>query len=144
MSSCSASLLRLRVAELGDVGPEALVAQPEAKHVRHASTGDRRSGQPVDAIRVLVGRACDAFFDLDLDVPALVVGAAADPLCLPVRVLDLSTESGRLVVSNIGSSGLDGVSIDLDEAGQPVAAGVYFYRRQAGSFSATRRMVLVR
>jgi len=31
-----------------------------------------------------------------------------------------------------------------DELGRPVAAGVYFYRLQAGAFAATRKLLVVR
>ena len=32
----------------------------------------------------------------------------------------------------------------LDEAGQPVSSGIYFYRLTAGEFSQTKRMVMMK
>jgi len=74
-------------------------------------------------------------------VAGLVAGAAVAGPGLNVFGLDhnplgnaqLSSDGGRLTVSNIGSSGKDGVSIDLGESQGLVALPVFFalYRKRA-------------
>ena len=63
-----------------------------------------------------------------------------------LRVFDLA---GRLVKSLIGGEGYTSGCHEVvwngrDEAGRRVAFGTYFYRLEAGSFSETKRMVLVK
>jgi len=62
---------------------------------------------------------------------------------LSVRIWDAAT-GGQLVYDS--GSDFDGVEIvgGSDDSGGTVASGVYFFRLDAPSFTATRRMVLIK
>jgi hypothetical protein len=57
-----------------------------------------------------------------------------------VRTLDLGQRQAGAYLGRNRAAYWDG----RDNLGQPVAAGIYFYRLEAGDFTATRRMVLVK
>jgi hypothetical protein len=62
-----------------------------------------------------------------------------------VRVLDVSGRSVRTLVSGPLGVGVHDLTWDLaDEAGRPVAAGLYFIRADAGPIHATHRLIVVR
>ena len=50
----------------------------------------------------------------------------------------------RLLASELGPGGHAGVWDGTDDAGQPVGAGVYWYRLTAGPHSAVRKLLLLR
>jgi len=69
-----------------------------------------------------------------------------EPVAVDLRVYDIS---GRLVIVLVGDTettpGRHEITWNgLDRYGQMVAAGVYFYRLEAGSFGETKRMTLVK
>jgi hypothetical protein len=60
-------------------------------------------------------------------------------------VFDIAGRQVRVLVREVMAPGPHKVEWDgRDEAGFPVAAGVYFYRLEAGSFTETKRMVMVK
>jgi len=68
-----------------------------------------------------------------------VVGPAA------VRVYDVSGRLVRTLVDGVQSAGAHETRWDgRDERGQIVSSGVYFYRLEAGTFTQTRKMVLLK
>jgi hypothetical protein len=70
-------------------------------------------------------------------------------LTVPCRVdLQVYSASGRRIVSLVEDQLPHGrhevVWNGRNDAGRPVASGIYFYRLKAGGFSETRRMLLVK
>ena len=57
-----------------------------------------------------------------------------------IKTLRLSKRSAGVYVSKDRAAYWDG----KDDAGEQVASGVYFYTLQAGNFSASRKMVIMR
>jgi flagellar hook assembly protein FlgD len=83
-------------------------------------------------------------YGLTLDLGPFLGGRSQQEVSL--RVFDLS---GRLVKDLIvGESRTPGrhevVRNGRDDAGRQVASGAYFYRRVAGDFAETKRMVLIK
>lgn len=69
------------------------------------------------------------------------------PHAAPVRlsVFDMAGRHVRTLVIGGVSAGIQEVMWDgKDDAGQPVASGIYLYRLQAGQFSQVRKMLLLR
>ena len=62
-----------------------------------------------------------------------------------ITVYDLLGNVVRNLVSEYQSSGLKSVQWDAtNEQGQSVAAGVYLYRIESGSFTNTKKMILLK
>lgn len=62
-----------------------------------------------------------------------------------LKVYDIRGALVRTLVNEIGSPGVHSVVWDSsDETGSMVSSGVYIYRLQAGKFSKTNKMLLVR
>jgi hypothetical protein len=62
-----------------------------------------------------------------------------------LRVFDVEGREVRALVATTQAAGRYGVAWDgRDEQGVAVASGVYFYRLDAGDFSATEKMLLTR
>ena len=57
-----------------------------------------------------------------------------------IRTLDIGKRQSGIYVSPERAVYWDG----MDDAGEPVASGVYFYQLSAGDFSKTRRMLLLK
>ncbi|MFT5315955.1 MAG: hypothetical protein ACI9UK_001793, partial [Candidatus Krumholzibacteriia bacterium] len=70
----------------------------------------------------------------------------ADPATVSLSIYDVAGKRVRtlLAADSKGAGRHDVQWQGRDEAGQVVAAGVYFYRLEAGKYSATRRMTLVK
>jgi hypothetical protein len=76
-------------------------------------------------------------------IPSYPASDIRHPLSL--AIYDASGRSVRILTSH--QSGVTSHSFvwdGRDDAGQPVGSGVYFYRLEAGSFSATQKLVVVR
>jgi outer membrane protein assembly factor BamB len=68
-----------------------------------------------------------------------------EPSVLTLRVYDVSGKLVRTLISGRRDSGEhDEVWNGTDDSGRNVSSGVYFYRLKAGSFTQTRKMVLLR
>jgi FlgD Ig-like domain len=62
-----------------------------------------------------------------------------------LTVYDVAGRLVRTLAEGVPGAGEKSVTWNgLDDAGRPVASGVYFYRMQAGSFVQTRKMVLLK
>jgi subtilase family protein/flagellar hook capping protein FlgD len=90
-------------------------------------------------------------FSLALTGPNPAPGSAGYSFALPATsAVELSLYDlrgrrvRRLVDSELGPGSHPGVWDGRDDAGQPVGAGVYWYRLTAGSQAAVRRLVLLR
>ena len=69
----------------------------------------------------------------------------AGPTPVTVRLYDLSGRLIRVLDDGLRAPGTHFAGWDgRDETGQPVGGGLYFYRIQAGSFVASRRLALIR
>ena len=69
------------------------------------------------------------------------------PQSMPVRLMvyDVAGRAVRTLLSGMQTAGEGAVSWDgRDEAGSPVANGVYLYRLEARETSVTRKMIVVR
>jgi hypothetical protein len=70
------------------------------------------------------------------------LGAAAD---VRLRVFDAAGRRVRTLVDAREGAGPHAVVFDgRDDAGRPMASGVYFYRLEAGAYAQTRKMVLLK
>jgi len=75
----------------------------------------------------------------------MIVFSLARPVEVHLAVYDVSGRLVRVLVNESRSAGNHRVEWDgRDGRGSSVASGVYFYRLQAGEFSATRKMVMLR
>jgi flagellar hook assembly protein FlgD len=62
-----------------------------------------------------------------------------------LSVFDVAGRRVRAVLERVLPAGLHEIEWDgRDDAGRPVASGVYFYRMQSGPQTETRRMVLLK
>jgi PKD repeat protein len=110
----------------------------------------------VDAVRVLglsaVGDVVPSRYTLEQNVPnpfnpmTTIYFELPEAANVRLQVFDIS---GRLVRNllngaSLGAGRQDVVWNGKDDSGQQVAAGVYFYHMSTGSFSETKRMVLVK
>jgi hypothetical protein len=78
--------------------------------------------------------------------PSTVIGySVAEPAHVRLAVYDLGGRRVRTLVDEVEGAGeRRAVWNGADDAGRPVASGVYFCRLEAGAVVETRRMVLVR
>jgi len=110
----------------------------------------------VDAVRVAgisaVGEAVPSRYALEQNVPnpfnpmTTIYFELPEAANVRLQVFDIS---GRLIRnllngSSLGAGRQNVVWNGKDDSGQQVAAGVYFYHMSTGSFSETKRMVLVK
>lgn len=73
------------------------------------------------------------------------IPASAGPTSVIVRLYDLSGRQVRVLDEGVRKPGRQVTRWDgRDESGRMVVGGIYFCRMQAGSFVATRRLVLIR
>jgi hypothetical protein len=111
-------------ADRGEVGAEGIVAEPEAKQVRHAAAREGCAREAVDIVGVVLDGARGALLDPDPGDPTLVEGEASGPQGLPARIVDLAPEPGRLAVLVEGDA-LDGTGVgrqgDVAVEGRPQA-----------------------
>jgi len=71
--------------------------------------------------------------------------ALPEPSQVTLRIYDVSGRLVRELEKGMRSAGANSVRWDgRDESGRPVAGGVYFYRLEAGGFTRTRSVVLLR
>jgi hypothetical protein len=62
-----------------------------------------------------------------------------------IKIYDILGREVKMVLSEQRGAGTHSVIWDgTNNAGQKVASGIYIYRMQAGSFTAVKRMVLIR
>ena len=69
------------------------------------------------------------------------------PMAAQVRleIYDLMGQRVKTLVQDVEPAGYHRMMWDsLDDAGRPVAAGVYFYRLQAGEFTQARKLLLLK
>ncbi len=69
------------------------------------------------------------------------------PAAGPVRLVVLDAQGRRVctLVDDLQSAGIHAVRWDgRDQAGNRLASGVYLYRLEAGSLTATRKMLLLK
>src|SRR3990172_6113501 len=104
--------------ELFENRPVPLLAEPEANEVLHAPGGEGGSGESVDLVDGVGLRT--AFDDLDVGLPLRVVRLLADPRLLPLGIVDLAPQAGRLAVL-VERHDLDGgyIAIKADETVHP-------------------------
>ena len=82
----------------------------------------------------------DTWISYTLGEQARVTVRIYTPTGQLVRTLDLGDKPAGVYLSKGKAAHWDG----CDDAGQPVASGVYFYTLHAGSFRATRKMAIAR
>ncbi|HOZ01986.1 MAG TPA: FlgD immunoglobulin-like domain containing protein, partial [Candidatus Syntrophosphaera sp.] len=62
-----------------------------------------------------------------------------------IEVYNLKGQLVRTLIKESKAAGNHRIVFDgRDNAGQPLASGVYFYKMQAGKYSATRKMILMK
>jgi subtilisin family serine protease len=114
------------------------------------TTDPPRSVPAVD-LSLLVNPALPMQFSLGSALPNPAKGSIAISYDLPVetgvslKVYNLSGQLVRTLASGKEKAGYKHVTWDgRSEDGSRVASGVYFYRLEAGSFTATRKIVVIR
>lgn len=135
-------------AEMGGVSPFHVFYQVAARDL----SGNISAPVAPETVSAVEGQALPARFALHDNVPNPFNPMTTIRFDLPtearisLRIFDIS---GRLIAvlknNEMESAGRhEVVWRGRDQAGQPVAAGVYFYRMEGPQFEQTRRMVLVK
>ena len=69
----------------------------------------------------------------------------ADPGLVTIKIYSVTGQLVKTLVDEVKDAGFHAVVWDgANNAGAPVASGVYFYRMESTSFSATRKLVMLR
>jgi hypothetical protein len=99
---------------------------------------------------VAVSRVAPTRFAMSQNHPNPANGLTTIELSLPVEteyVLSIYDMSGRLVreLAHTAGPGLITIHWDgMDRTGSPVSSGLFFFRVDAGSFTETRKMLMIR
>jgi len=137
-----ASLANGEVARLRFHGADAFAAPllAWARVNESEAAGAVATGPTVSFLAPPVPNPARGVANLRFSIAARDAGTTAS-----VKVVDVTGRSVRTLVSGPLAVGPHDVMWDLaDEAGRPVAAGLYFIRADAGPIHATQRLIVVR
>jgi hypothetical protein len=127
-------------------GDLCMILDELVRYLRSSPEGKHSPGQPV----AITGEGAPIAYSLSGNVPNPFSSVTAIRFSLPraaVYRLVIHDAAGRIVRRYSASAGPGEVSIvwdRLDDSGETVPSGVYFYRLETGEFKEVRKMLVVR
>ena len=68
-----------------------------------------------------------------------------EKILVSISIFDISGNLIKMLVNEVKSAGFYSARWDaINDKGQPISAGVYFYKIQAGNFIDTKKMILLK